>query len=157
MQTNGSDTILMYLTFIFSLKKSIHIIAEMTQEDKMEIYRLWKQLINMSATEILEFATSPEGKSAGLSRRESAKTGIRSGRDSAVALIRMIPKGRGLVAALENWTPAEWRWAKAQVSFIRRMIGMKKRMKGDPYFRNGRMTRWLSSLLIWGHDPRKLS
>jgi len=133
----------------------MYILAGMTQEEKMEIYRIWKQLINMSATEILEFATSPEGKAAGLSRKEAAEKGIRSGRDSALALIRMIPKGRGLVAALENWTPAEWRWAKAQVSFIRRMLGMKKRIAQNPYFRGGKMTRWLSSLLIWGHDPRK--
>ena len=127
----------------------------MTLDEKISLYHTWKPLINMSATEILEFATSPEGKAAGLSRKEAAAREIRSGRDSALALIRMLPKGRGLVSALENWTPSEWRWAKAQVSFIRRMIGMRKRMKGDPYFRNGRMTRWLSSLLIWGHDPRK--
>jgi len=128
----------------------------MTAEEKQDLYRIWKSLINMSATEILDFATSPEGKAAGLPRKEAAEKGIRSGRDSALALIRMIPKGRGLAAALENWTPSEWRWAKAQVSFIRRMLGMRKRMVQNPFFRNGKMTRWLSSLLIWGHDPRKL-
>lgn len=111
----------------------------------------------MSATEILNFATSIEGKAAGLSRAEAVKKGIRSGRDSALALIRMIPKGRGVVAALENWTPTEWRWAKAQVSFITRMLGMRKRMTGDAFYRKGKMTRWLTSLLIWGHDPRKTS
>jgi hypothetical protein len=127
----------------------------MTQQEKMSVYKTWKELVNMSATEILEFATSPEGKAAGLPKAEAQKKGIRSGRDSALALIRMIPKGRGLVAALENWTPAEWRWAKAQVSFIKRMRGMRSRMVGNPFERNGSKTRWLSSLLIWGHDPRK--
>lgn len=127
----------------------------MTIPEKIALYQEWKKLINMSPTEILEFATSPEGKAAGLSRKEAQEKGIRSGRDSAIMLIRMIPKGRGTIAALDNWTPAEWRWAHAQVKFIKRMLGMRKRIKGDPYFRSGSITRWLSSLLIWGHDPRK--
>jgi hypothetical protein len=37
----------------------------MTQEEKMSIYKTWKELINMSSAEVLDFATSPEGKAAG--------------------------------------------------------------------------------------------
>jgi len=140
----------------FALEIYLLPLRFMDQEKKFQIYQEWKRLVNMSATEILDFATSPTGKAAGLSPDKAQEKGIRSGRDSALALIRMIPKGRGIVAALENWSPAEWRWAAAQVSFIKRMKGMRKRIQGNPYFKNGKMTRWLSSLLIWGHDPRKL-
>ena len=139
----------------FSLKNQIGKIAGMTQEEKMSLYREWKPLVNMSVTEILNFATSPEGRTAGLTRRAAAQKNIKSGRDSALALIRMIPKGRGMITALEYWTPSDWRWAKRQVSFIRRMLGMRKRIQGNPYFKEGRMTRWLAALMIWGHDPRK--
>jgi len=127
----------------------------MTDQEKLKIYVAWKQLINMSASEIIDFATSPAGKSAGLSPAEAQRKGIRSGRDSAIALVRMLPKGRGFIQAMENWTPSEWRWAKAQVSFIRRMLGMRKRIKGNPFYRNGSPTRWLASLMIWGHNPMK--
>ena len=127
----------------------------MTETEKLKLFVIWKQLINMSASEIIDFATSPVGKAAGLSRPEAKAKGIRSGRDSAVMLVRMIPKGRGFVQAMENWTPAEWRWAKAQVSFIRRMLGMRKRIKGNPFYRNGSPTRWMAALMIWGHNPMK--
>ena len=71
----------MYLIINFSLKNQIGKIAVMTQEEKMDVYRAWKPLVNMSVTEILNFATSPEGKSAGLSRKEAAEKGIKSGRE----------------------------------------------------------------------------
>jgi len=150
-----SDTDLVYVRINFSLKNQIGKIAGMTQEEKMDVYRDWKPLINMSVTEILNFATSPEGKSAGLSRKAAAEKGIKSGRESALALIRMIPKGRGMITALEYWTPSDWRWAKRQISFIRRMLGMRKRITGNPFYKEGKMTRWLAALMIWGHDPRK--
>lgn len=127
----------------------------MTENEKLKTFIAWKDLINMSAEQLIRFATSDIGRAAGLSRPEAKKQGIKSGRDSAIALIRMIPKGRGFVQAMENWTPAEWRWAKRQISFIKRMRGMAKRIKGNPFYRNGTPTRWLASLMIWGHDPRR--
>jgi len=127
----------------------------MTYSEKLKLYQVWKQLINMSAGEIIDWATSDYGKAAGISRSEAKEKGIRSGRDSALALVRMLPKGRGFVSAFENWSPAEWRWAKAQVGFIKRMLGMRKRITGNPYIKDGKPTRWLSALRLWGHDPRK--
>jgi len=145
----------MYWKIVFSLKNLYCKLAEMTYSEKLKLYQTWKHLINMSAGEIIDWATSDYGKAAGISRSEAKEKGIRSGRDSALALVRMLPKGRGFVSAFENWSPAEWRWAKAQVGFIRRMLGMRKRITGNPYIKDGKPTRWLSALMLWGHDPRK--
>lgn len=119
-------------------------------EQQKEKYRTWKKLINMSAKEIQKFLDSDEGKEAGLSRKESATAGanggkIKSGRDSARAIIRM------LGTKVEDWTENDWEWCLAQISFISRM----KSNQGPLYDDKGRKTRKLLSLLVWGHDPRK--
>lgn len=122
----------------------------MEQDKLKERYKHWKKLINMSAKEIEEFLDSDEGKEAGLSRKEAASAGvsggkITSGRDSARAIIRMLGK------KFEDWSENDWEWCSKQVSFISRALGGK----GPLYDENGKKTRKLLSLLVWGHDPRK--
>lgn len=119
-------------------------------DKKKEKYKTWKKLINMSANEIQKFLDSDEGKEAGLSRKEAATAGasggkIKSGRDSARAIIRMLGK------KVEDWDSNDWEWAGRQISFISRM----KSNPGPLYDDKGRKTRKLLSLLVWGHDPRK--
>lgn len=119
-------------------------------DKKKEQYKKWKKLINMSANEIQKFLDSEDGKEAGLSRKESATAGasggkIKSGRDSARAIIRM------LGTKVEDWTENDWDWSGRQISFISRM----KSNPGPLYDEKGRKTRKLLSLLVWGHDPRK--
>lgn len=114
-------------------------------DDKQkEKYKKWKKLINMSAKEIQKFLDSDEGKEAGLSRKESATAGasggkIKSGRDSARAIIRM------LGTKVEDWTENDWEWANRQISFISRAKGGS----GPLYDEKGRKTRKLLSLLVW--------
>jgi hypothetical protein len=110
-----------------------------------ETYAEWKSLVNMSKSEITNFYNSPEGKQAGLSESEANKQGIDSGRESARWLMKMkdIP--------YKLWSSDMWRWAKKQISFIKRMSGMK----GELYDDKGRKTRKHTALLIWGHKPTK--
>lgn len=112
--------------------------------DEDELYRTWRQLVNMTSKELEEFL-EVWGNVAGLSRAEASAQGIRSGRDSARAILRMKDKGRAA------WTAGDWQWAKRQVAFIKRMSGARGPLlnaKGDP-------TRKYLSLLVWGHDPLK--
>jgi len=109
----------------------------------------------MTQKELQKFYDSDEGKDAGMKQGEADKAGIDSGRESARMLLKMIPVGSTYKSALENWTPDMWRWCRKQISFNSRMKGMRKRMVGDPFFRDNKMTRWYKSLLIWGHDPKK--
>lgn len=116
-------------------KKSI----ETSQE-----YKEWRKLVNMSPGELKKFMEQ-YGDEAGLSRAEASKQGIRSGRDSARAIIRMRSKSP------ENWTESDKEWLKRQNSFVARMKGVE----GPLYDEKGRPTRKLLALKVWGHDPEK--
>lgn len=115
----------------------------MTPKQK-ELYYDWRELVNMTPGQIESFIRSPLGKTAGLSRAKASSMGIRSGQDSARAIIRMKRKG------VKNWTPSDWAWAKRQVAFIKRMVGNPGPLKKD-----GKPTRLLLSLKVWGHNPYK--
>lgn len=108
-----------------------------------EVYREWKSLVNMSIRELEEFMDSPYGKAAGLSEKEAARQGIGRGWDSAKAILRMKRKG------VEKWGPDDWGWAYRQISFIKRMRGVRGPLEKP----NGEPTRKLLALLIWGHNP----
>lgn len=118
-------------------------------DDKLALYRDWKKLINMSASEIQKFLDSEEGQVAGLSRKEASTAGssgnkIKSGRDSARAIIRMLETKK------EDWTENDWAWAKRQVAFIKRMSGAN-----GPLEKDGEKTRKTLALMVWGHNPLK--
>jgi hypothetical protein len=53
---------------------------------------------------------------------------------------------------VSEWTPKMWEWANKQISFISRMNGNK----GGLYDDKGNKTRKHTSLLIWGHNPKKM-
>lgn len=119
--------------------------GKIEDKDKKEIYRKWSNLVNMSKSELKRFYDSKEGKEAGLKKSVADSMGIKSGRESAMWIMKM--------KDLHNskWTPEMWRWATRQISFISRMSGNK----GSLYDENGNKTRKHLSLLIWGHNPIK--
>lgn len=119
--------------------------GELTTSEKSAIYDQWKSLVNMSESELKEFYNSEEGKKAGLSSSEAKKLGIDNGRTSA----RWIMKMKSI--SFDKWTDEMWKWAKKQISFIKRMSGIK----GELYDENGKKTDKHLSLLIWGHNPEK--
>jgi len=147
--TNEYEAIMNYNQFINYLYSELYIDDKYADggevDDKKKIYEKWKSLVNMSYGEIKKFYDSKEGKEAGLSTSEANKQGISSGRESARMLMKMktTPK--------DKWTDEMWRWANKQISFISRMSGMQ----GELYDDNGNKTRKHTSLLIWGHNPKK--
>lgn len=102
----------------------------------------WRKLVNVRTPILREFLKR-WGRVAGLSREQARAQGIRSGRDSARAILRM--RGRGTW----EWTPSDWQWARRQVAFVRRMSGGR----GALWLTNGQPSRRLLSLVLWGHDP----
>lgn len=117
---------------------------------KEDLWKEWNRLVNRTAFEMRAFLASSEGKKAGLSAKKAKKAGLKRGADSARALIEMIPKGRSYLSARRNWSESEWRWAKRQVAFIKRMKGSR-----GPLIRDGEKTRKYLALLLWGHDPKR--
>lgn len=116
-----------------------------TDSENKELLRKWRKLVNMSAGELKKFLDTDEGKKAGLSREEANEQGISRGRDSARAIIRMKSK------PVSEWTDGDWKWCRKQVDFITRMSGNQ----GPLYDKNKNKTRKHTSLLIWGHNPRR--
>lgn len=113
--------------------------------DNKETYKKWRSLVNMSYSELKRFYDSEEGKKAGLKLTEAKAEGIDYGRESARWILKMKK------TPVKDWTPAMWKWANKQISFISRMSGNK----GGLYDENGNKTRKHLSLLIWGHNPEK--
>jgi hypothetical protein len=104
----------------------------------------WKQNVNMSSSELKRFM-NVYGSTAGLSRTEAAGEGIKSGRDSARAIIRMKQK------PVREWNDTDVAWMRRQNRFVARMRGAK----GPLYTDKGAPTRKLLALKVWGHDPEK--
>jgi predicted ABC-type ATPase len=117
----------------------------LTDEDKKETYSKWKELINMSKSELKKFYDSKEGKEAGITVETASKLGISRGRTSAKWIMKMKD------TPVAKWTPEMWEWANKQISFVSRMRGNK----GELYDEKGNKTRKHTSLLIWGHNPEK--
>lgn len=110
-----------------------------------ELYEEWKELVNMTYSELKEFYDSKEGKEAGLSASEGKELGIHTGRESARWIMKMKQ------TPVSDWTNEMWEWCKRQIRFIKRMEGNK----GELYNEDGTKTRKHTSLLIWGHNPEK--
>lgn len=110
-----------------------------------QTYAEWKRLVNMTKSELEKFYNSVEGKEAGLTTSQAKEQGIDSGRESARWIIKMkdIP--------YKEWSSDMWRWAKKQISFIKRMTGMRGKLYND----KGEKTRKHTALLIWGHNPEE--
>ena len=109
-----------------------------------ELVREWRMLVNLSPARLRQFLTQ-WGTVAGLSRAQAQAQGIRSGRESARWILKM------KAVPVRAWTPAMWAWAGRQVAFIKRMRANPGALVKD----DGRPTRKLLALLLWGHDPRK--
>ena len=115
----------------------------------------WLELVNMSHTELQRFYDSDLGnKRAGLSRDEAKAEGISSGRDSALAIIKMKQtpvkewhktrskdRARGIMLDF-------WQWAQKQINFNTRHRAMK-----GAYLDDKGVQRQIARLWIWGHDP----
>lgn len=123
----------------------------MKKIEKEEVYNRWKNLVNMSATELKKYYNSADGLTSGLSAAAGKKLGVKTGRQSARALLKMIPTGKTFTRAVNNWTSSDWEWAKRQVSFISRM----KNVPGPLFRQDGTRSKKLKSLLIWGYNPEK--
>jgi hypothetical protein len=110
---------------------------------KKELFDEWKTLVNIRPITLFDYYESNLGKVSGLSKSEASKLGIKSGRTSARALMRIMQR------LPYYWTKNDWEWAKRQIAFIKRMRGNK----GKLFDKHGRPTRKLMSLMIWGHFP----
>ena len=126
------------------LQESVKRDMEQVRKD----YQRWKKLVNMPSSTLEKFLDTKEGREAGLSRKEAkAAGGIRTGRSSAHAILRMRQK------PFSEWTSADINWLYRQISFISRMSGMQGPLFKEDKHGKRIPTRKLTSLWVWGHSP----
>jgi hypothetical protein len=120
-----------------------------SDNEKDEIYREWKELINMGAKELETWAEDPDRLKASISRQEAKSDhgGIHSGYDSLHRIKRRVKKPRS------EWTDEDYDNAAQENSFNSRMLGNDP---GEPVKDTGR-SKWEISLRNWGHSPSKAS
>lgn len=133
-------------------KKVEESLQEALNDAQRAKYTKWKQLINMSPSELMNFkstqtkkGTKTASKYPGLKPKEARQQGISSGVQSANWIIKMKK------TPVSQWTPEMWRWCGKQISFVSRMTGSA----GPLHDENGEPTRKLLALKIWGHNPSK--
>jgi len=125
-----------------------YLIAKVrSDKEKDQIYKRWKNLINMSPSELQDWARNPDRLRASISRQEAKKEhgGIHSGYDSLHRIKRRVLIKR------EEWDAEDYDNAAQENSFNSRMLGNDP---GDPVPGTQR-SKWEISLRNWGHDPRK--
>jgi hypothetical protein len=121
--------------------------GKITVKEKKLVFDKWRKLVNMTYTELSRYFHSKDGQNSGLTESEAKSQGISSGRESAEWILKMKKTN------WRKWSDDMWKWANKQISFISRMSGMQ----GELYDEKGNKTRKHTSLLIWGHNPKKSS
>jgi hypothetical protein len=117
------------------------IVRESSQKDDYETWSKWKSLVNLSRKDYSDTLSLLD-----LSEEERALS---------KTILGMLENASSFEASRDAWTTEMWKVCKDQVSYITRMRSMRKRMVGNPFERDGKMTKWLVSLLAKAHDPRK--
>ncbi|MCH8517715.1 MAG: DUF3140 domain-containing protein [Cyclobacteriaceae bacterium] len=116
-----------------------------SDEDKDRIFSEWREIINMTPSELDDWAEDDRRFEASLGRGN--EEGIQSGRDSLHRIKRRSRKKR------EDWTDNDYDNAAQEIGFNKRMLGNDP---GDPVGDTG-MSKWEISLRNWGHAPSKSS
>lgn len=120
------------LKLLRALYANVEDARRAADEDELdEVYRRWRELVNMSASELERWAASECSRKASLSRAPIERN---------LHLLRT-PK--------EKWGAKEIRWAKRTISFISRMRAMEQ---GKPVSEGCPSKRDIS-LMNWAHRP----
>lgn len=117
-----------------------------TQDEKKEIYKKWRTLINMSPSELKKWLRNPWKLKASLSKDQASAYGIVSGHTSFSQIVDMVE------LAFNDWNDEDFANARRHNSFNSRMLGGNP---GQPVSKDVPMSKWEISLRNWGHDPRK--
>lgn len=122
----------------------MRIAKERSDEEKRDIFKRWRALINMSQSELDSWAKDERRLLASINRQEAkGQGGIQSGYDSFHRIKRR--KGK----PFKDWTAQDFDNANQEIGFNSRMLGGKP---GAPVGDSG-MSKWEISLRNWGHNP----
>lgn len=109
------------------------------------VWKKWRSLVNMTEKEIKSFYETEY--------KDEVDSDLK--KKTLEMMIKLISTGKTFDDAEKKWTSDMWKMSRSQIKFIEKIKAIRKRMVGNPFERNGELTKWLKSMLAWGHDPRK--
>ena len=121
--------------------------------NKIQIWKNWNHLVNVEVQDIESTLDSDIGKEIINQARSVEEQGLYSVRQSANALLRMLPSGHNSFGnALVRWKNEQykglsfWDWAIRQILFINKEKEKLALAKDRGFYIR------LLSLKLWGHD-----
>ncbi|WP_342152530.1 DUF3140 domain-containing protein [Methylorubrum sp. SB2] len=113
----------------------------MASEDHAEIYKEFKEAVNMTASALEKFLETDESQSVGQKKGGGEATGHKEGR----RIVEMLHKKKA------DLTDDDYAHMKKVVGYVNRHLKQggpddKDKVKDSP---------WRLSLMNWGHDPLK--
>jgi hypothetical protein len=108
-----------------------------TDEEKEEIFKKFKDLVNMSAAVLKKWLLTDESKTTGQDSGDGESIGHKSGKK----IIDILSSKKA------HLTDADYAHMSKVISYISRHSAQKPAQPEDSH--------WLYSLKNWGHDPMK--
>ncbi len=113
----------------------------MASDDRAEIYKEFKEAVNMTASALEKFLETDESQSVGQKKDGGEATGHKEGR----RIVEMLHKKKS------DLTDDDYAHMKKVVGYVHRHLKQggpddKDKVKDSP---------WRLSLMNWGHDPLK--
>ena len=113
-------------------------IASLDEKEKKDIRSDFKEVVNMSATQIDKWLQTDESKSVGQKKEDDDES---IGHKSGEKIIEILGK------QADNLSDDEYAHMRKVVSYVKRHSAQRpKEVAGSP---------WAYSLKNWGHDPEK--
>ena len=113
--------------------------ARLSDEDRREIWKAFKEAVNMTPKELESWLDTEESRSAGWTREgETEAVGHKSGRR---------------IAEIEHKKKADL--SDEDYLHMRKVVGYVRRHTAQAPGGNREHSRWRYSLMNWGHDPMK--
>lgn len=115
-------------------------------DDKQDVYKSFKQLVNMPRTNLERWLKSDEAAKVGWNNqgKKTDASGQESfGHKSGVKIITILSKKK------DQLTDGDYQHMRKVIAYIKRHLAQK------PTKENVESSRWRYSLMNWGHDPLK--
>lgn len=123
-----------------------------SKDPDKKVWLKWRELVNITPSELKNFLASDMSRMlVTFNRRESDKKRMNTASQNAKWILRMLSNSHNFRSAVRHWTPHMWMWARRQVANITRL----RRSGGLLRDHEGKPTKKLLFLLMWGHNPDK--
>ena len=109
-----------------------------------KVWEEWKNSLNLSSEDIDQSIDENTGDNLPSDIIERSKT-----------LSKMTKNGKTYEDAESNWSDEMWSTCRKRNLSVKKTLDMRTKLVGNPFEKEGKKTKWLKTLMMLGHDPRK--